>query len=375
MKILFTGGVTGGHFYPIIAIAKEVQKIAKEEHALPPKMYFMAPGPYDTRLLFENEIEFIQAPAGKMRRYFSIANFFDLIKTFIGIIKAVISVFSVYPDVVFGKGGYGSFPALLAARLFNIPVIIHESDTVPGKVNSWAGKFATRVATSYPETTKLFPEKEVAWTGQPMRHEVTLPIKEGAHEFLKLEKDVPIILILGGSQGAQRLNDVILDLLPKLLNKYQIIHQTGEANYKDVLSTASVVLEKHEHGTRYRPFAYLNELALRMSAGVSSVVVTRAGSTLFEIASWGLPSIVVPIPEDVSHDQTQNAFAYARTGAANVIEEKNLTSSILDFEIEKILNNQELRENMSKSAREFAKLDASRKIAKAIFETAIKHEV
>ncbi|MEK7567955.1 MAG: UDP-N-acetylglucosamine--N-acetylmuramyl-(pentapeptide) pyrophosphoryl-undecaprenol N-acetylglucosamine transferase [Patescibacteria group bacterium] len=375
MKILFTGGVTGGHFYPIIAIAKEIQKISKEEHALPPKLYFMAPGPYDSRLLFENEIEFIGTPAGKMRRYFSFANFFDIFKTTFGVLRAIISVFYIFPDVIVGKGGYGSFPALLAAKLFRIPVVIHESDTIPGRVNAWAGKFATRVATSYPETAKLFEVNKTAWTGQPVRKEVTMPIKDGAYEFLKLEKEIPIILILGGSQGAQKLNDVVLNLIPKLLLKYQVIHQTGEKNYKEILNTASVVLEKNEHATRYRPFPYLNELALRMSAGVSSVVVTRAGSTLFEIASWGLPAIVVPIGEDVSHDQTQNAFAYARSGAASVIEEKNLTSSILNFEIEKILNNQQLQENMKKSALGFAKPDATRKIAKAIFEIAIKHEM
>lgn len=374
MKILFTGGGSGGHFYPIIAIAKEIQNIVKEEHALPPKLFYMAPEPYDRQLLFENNIEFLQAPAGKLRRYFSIANFFDIFKTLAGILRAVFSVFAIYPDVIFGKGGHGSFPALVAAKLFRIPVVIHESDTTPGRVNAWASKFAQKIATSYPETVKYFPESKTAWTGQPIRVEITMPIKEGAEEFLKLEKGIPTILIIGGSLGAEKINDAILDLLPQLLNKYQVIHQTGQANFQDVAGAASVILENHEHPTRYRPFNYLNELALRMSAGIASLVITRAGSTLFEIATWGKPAIVIPIPADISHDQTENAFAYARSGAGVVIEEKNLTPSILNFEIERILNDKNLLASFSESALKFGKSDSAKKIARAIVDIALSHE-
>ncbi|MDO8492918.1 MAG: UDP-N-acetylglucosamine--N-acetylmuramyl-(pentapeptide) pyrophosphoryl-undecaprenol N-acetylglucosamine transferase [bacterium] len=374
MKILFTGGVTGGHFYPIIAIAKEVNKVAKEEHALPPELYFMAPGPYDSRVLFENNITFVRAPAGKIRRYFSIANFFDLFKTAFGVIRAVFSVFSIYPDVIFGKGGHGSFPALLAGRIFRIPVIIHESDSAPGRVNSWAGKFAERIAVSYPEAASYFPKDKAVWTGHPIREEIMQPIKEGAREFLKLEPLAPVILILGGSQGAEAVNNAVVDALPKLLNNYQIIHQTGEKNFKSVVETASVVLENHPHLSRYKPFSYLNELAMRMSSGLASLVVTRAGSTIFEVASWGTPAIVIPIGEEVSHDQTKNAFSYARSGAGIVIEEKNLTSHILEFQIDKLMQNKEELEKMSLAAKAFAKQDAAHKIAKVIFGIAMTHE-
>ncbi len=152
MKILFTGGGTGGHFYPIIAVAKEIQKVTKQEKLLAPELYYMAPTPYDARELFENNILYQKIAAGKMRRYFSIRNFFDLFKTGWGVLSAVFAVFSLYPDVIFGKGGYGSFPVLLAAKLFRIPVIIHESDVKPGRVNTWAGKFAYRVMISHPDT-------------------------------------------------------------------------------------------------------------------------------------------------------------------------------------------------------------------------------
>lgn len=374
MKILFTGGVTGGHFYPIIAIAKKIKSIANEEKMLPPRLYFMAPSPYDERQLFENDITYIAAPSGKIRRYFSIKNFTDVFKTAFGVIKAIFEVFSIYPDVVFGKGGHGSFPALVAARIFGIPVIIHESDTSPGKVNAWAGKFADKIALSYPDTAEFFPEGKTAWTGQPIREEIMMPIKEGASEYLKLESETPVILILGGSQGAQKLNDAILDALPDLLTKYQVIHQTGEEKFKEVVGTASVVLENNPHANRYKPFAYLNELAMRMCAGVASLVITRAGSALFEIATWEVPAIVIPIPEDVSRDQTGNAFAYARSGSGMVIEEKNLSPKLLFFEVDKLLQDSNRLNAMKLATKSFAKKDASDKIARAIFAIASKHE-
>jgi UDP-N-acetylglucosamine--N-acetylmuramyl-(pentapeptide) pyrophosphoryl-undecaprenol N-acetylglucosamine transferase len=204
MKILFTGGGTGGHFYPIIAVSQAIRERIKERRIISPQQYFMAPSKYNPRALFDNELEFVQVPAGKIRRYFSILNFTDIFKTLAGCIKAVISMYRIYPDVVFGKGGYASFPALFAAKLLHIPVIIHESDSSPGRVNAWAGKFARKIAISYPDSATYFTKKEgvVALTGCPVRTEVAQPLSNGAHEFLQLEQNTPVVLILGGSQDA-----------------------------------------------------------------------------------------------------------------------------------------------------------------------------
>src|ERR1035437_10185213 len=149
MKILFTGGFTGGHFYPLIAVAEAVRERCKERKIIPPTMYYMAPNKYNARALFDNELEFVQIPAGKIRRYFSILNVTDLFKTAIGCVMALFKMYSLFPDVVFAKGGFASFPALFAAKMLRIPVIIHESDSKPGRVSAWAGKFAKRIAVSY----------------------------------------------------------------------------------------------------------------------------------------------------------------------------------------------------------------------------------
>jgi UDP-N-acetylglucosamine--N-acetylmuramyl-(pentapeptide) pyrophosphoryl-undecaprenol N-acetylglucosamine transferase len=375
MRILFTGGGTGGHFYPIIAVAEELNSIIKEKHLLGAELFFMAPHPYNAGVLFEHGITYKKNNAGKLRRYFSVLNFFDLFKTGWGVLQSIIEVYKLYPDVVFAKGGYASFPVLLAAKILRIPVVIHESDSTPGRVNAWAGKFAEKIAISYPEAAKYFPADKVALTGNPVRKEVTVPITEGAREFLKLENNIPVIFILGGSQGARILNETILEDLGNLVSKYEVIHQTGKNNFEEVKATAEAVLFDSKNKNRYKPYDYLNELAMRMAAGVSDVVISRAGSTIFEIAAWGVPSIIIPIPEEISHDQRKNAFAYARTGAAEVIEEGNLTAHILQSEITRIISNQEDKEKMKAAAKAFYKPDAGKIIAEEILKIALSHEI
>jgi UDP-N-acetylglucosamine--N-acetylmuramyl-(pentapeptide) pyrophosphoryl-undecaprenol N-acetylglucosamine transferase len=334
MKILFTGGMTGGHFYPIIAITQALQEHAKTKKILAPKFYYMAPTKYNPRALFDNEIEFVQVPAGKTRRYFSILNFTDMFKTGYGVISAIFKMYSIYPDVVFGKGGYASFPALVAAKILRIPVIIHESDSTPGRVNMWAAKFAKKIAISYPEAATYFKTDKVAFTGNPIRQEIITPLSNGAREYLKLEEVIPVILILGGSQGSQNINDAIIDSVAELVKRYQIIHQTGRNNFQVVKDTISVVLKNNPNASRYHSFDYMDILTMRMSAGISDLVISRAGSTIFEIATWHLPSIIIPLPKAISHDQENNAFSYARIGACTVIEEDNLSSHVLISKIE-----------------------------------------
>jgi UDP-N-acetylglucosamine--N-acetylmuramyl-(pentapeptide) pyrophosphoryl-undecaprenol N-acetylglucosamine transferase len=378
MKILLTGGGSGGHFYPLIAVAEELNEIAKENRLLRPELFYLSTEPYNEGLLFENNIEFRQIDAGKIRRQLSPANIFlnflDLFKIFFGVLESLWIVFSIYPDVVFAKGGYASFPAMFAARILRIPVIIHESDNAPGKVNKWAGRFATRIALSYPEAAQYFPPGKTAYTGNPIRKEVAEVLDAGAYEYLKLEPGIPTLLILGGSQGAQHINETIMDILPQLVEKYQVIHQIGKRHFKVITETRDVVLQGNPHKARYKPMEYLNVLELRMSAAISNLIISRAGSTIFEIAVWGKPSIIIPIPEPTSHDQRGNAYAYARSGSAEVIEEKNLTPHVLFAEIDRLLQNPAELEKMSLSAASFARKDSAKLIAQEIVSIALEHE-
>lgn len=374
MKILFTGGGTGGHFYPIIAVAEALHDLARERKLLEPELFYAAPDPYDRELLLANNIKFVPTAAGKMRRYFSVLNVIDYFKTGWGVFRAVLRVFFLYPDVVFGKGGYASFPTLLAAKLFRIPVIIHESDAAPGKVNTWAGSFAEKIAVSYQDAAKFFPKEKVAYTGNPVRKAALVPAREGGREFLKLEPNVPVVFVMGGSQGAQAINDLIIAALPQLLDHYQVVHQVGPANVEDVEGRARVVLATAPHPNRYKPYGYLNDLAMRMAAGTADIVISRAGSTIFEIASWGLPSIIVPLPTAAEDHQTKNAYAYARAGACSVMEQSNMTPGLLISEIRRLLENEPVKHAMQNAARNFARVDAAALIANALVDIALSHE-
>ena len=379
MRILFTGGGTGGHFYPIISVAEELNKLAKDKRLLDLELFYMSPTPYNPGVLFEHGIIYKKNSAGKVRRaagvLSSLRNFTDLFKTAWGILVSLVEVYRLYPDVVFGKGGYASFPALLAAKLLRIPVVIHESDTIPGRVNMWAGKFAEKVAVSYREGAQYFPAEKVAYTGQPVRDDITRPIVAGAREFLQVEENIPVVLILGGSQGAQKINEAVLEGLKKLVEHYAVVHQVGPNNIVEAKATAEAILFDSPYKNRYKPFDYLNPLALRMAAGVASVVVSRAGSTIFEIASWRVPAIIIPINEQVSHDQHTNAYAYARAGACEVIEEKNLRPNILVAEIERLATDEPTRTKMIEAAKAFYKPDAAKLIAEEILKIALSHEI
>jgi UDP-N-acetylglucosamine--N-acetylmuramyl-(pentapeptide) pyrophosphoryl-undecaprenol N-acetylglucosamine transferase len=375
MKILLTGGGTGGHFYPLIAVAESINKIVKDEKLLPVQLFYMSDSPHDADMLLENNIEYIKISAGKSRRYFSILNFFDFFKTFFGVIDATIKVFNLYPDVIFSKGAYSSFPVLFAAKILRIPVVVHESDSAPGRTNAWAAKFAQRIAVSYPEAAKYFDSKKVAVTGNPVRKSIQmLPARDDARKFLNLMEDIPTILILGGSLGAKIINDQIMSILPALVEKYYVIHQVGKANIEEILGTSGVVLADNKLKNRYRPFDYLDDLNMSMSAGASSLIVSRAGSAIFEIAYWGIPSIIIPIADTNGDHQRQNAYNYARSGGAIVIEEINLSPNILLSEITRIMDDNNLQKKMSEGAKSFIKGDAADLIAHEIIKIGLQHE-
>src|SRR3989338_3655239 len=375
MKIVFTGGGTGGHFYPIIAVAQKVNQLIDEENILGAKLYFLSNDPYDKEVLFENGILYEEIKTGKMRTYISFKNFLDFFKILFGTINAVFKLFSIYPDVVFGKGGYGSFPTIFAARLLRISTMIHESDSAPGRVNKWAGHFALKVAVSFKEAAEYFPKAKVAWTGQPIRTEIENPApRSEALKYFKFESDLPTIVILGGSQGAELINNTVIDALPRLVKNYQIVHQTGVLNFKTVSGQADVTLHENPNKVRYFPIAFLNPLGLKMAAGAATIIISRAGSTLFEIASWGIPSILVPFKESNAQHAMKNAFTYAHAGACNVIEEPNMTAGILISEINNMIDDQARYKKMSESAKLFGKKNAAMTIARALVNAALSHE-
>lgn len=372
MKILLTGGGTGGHFYPMIAVARALKKQAELENIAKVELFFASDSPYDPSLLLGEGIRFLSMPSGKLRRYFSFKYISDFFKTAFGILISFWKIYSVMPDVVFSKGGYSGFPALFWARVFKIPTIIHESDSVPGIVNDWAAKWAARIAVSFPESIKYFEGRDIALTGNPVRSQIIGGNLREALEQFKLEENLPTLLILGGSQGAERINEAIISALPDLVKNYQLIHQTGKANFEDVSARTNIVLEKSEFKSRYHVYPFLDENDLRNASCASSLVISRAGaSAIYEIAAWALPSIIIPIQESARNHQRQNAYAYARAGGCEVLEETNLSPHLLIAQVEKILNNPDKIKKMKEAAQAFSRLDAADRIAKEIIKLGV----
>ena len=382
MKIIFTGGGTGGHFYPIIAVAQKLNLLLERENIADVKLFYMSTDPYNENLLAENKIIFKKVTAGKLRTYFSIKNFIDPFKTAWGTVKVFFQMFFLFPDAVFSKGGFASVPALVAARFFRIPVIIHESDSAPGRANAWAGKFAEKVAISYPEAAQYFPEGRTALTGNPIREELLQPSGKDAFKELGLDPNVPVLLVLGGSLGAQKINEQMVTLAPRLVEKYQVIHQTGPKNQAEVELLINGLLTKGVYGSkegnpnagRYHVYGYLDGEKMRMAAEAATIVVSRAGSAIFEIAAWNIPAILIPITDTNGDHQRKNAFSYMRAGGAIVIEEANLAPNLLHTEIDDLMADAPKRFAMKEAAKAFSKTDAAEKIAEQIVEVLLSHQ-
>lgn len=367
MKIVITGA-GGGHFYPLIAVVERIYKESFVQKIVQPEVFFISDKPYDEKALVELSIKFIKVPAGKLRVYPSLETITDFFKTFYGMIRAIFVLYKIYPDVVFTKGGYASFPTLFAARLLSIPVFVHESDTIPGRTTKWAGKFATRVALSYPEASLFYPKDKTALTGQPVRDSMIPPQN---YERNYGTKERPVILIIGGSQGSQAINDAVLKVLPELLNTYDIVHQAGTSKLDDVKIISTSILKDHPYKDKYYVEGFID---VALFYPKCDLAITRAGSMIFELALWQLPMIVIPIPESISRDQRSNAYTAASLGVATVIEEDNLSSAVLINEIKKILDDKNTYKKMSSSCKTFnLSREASSIIAREIISIGLSH--
>jgi len=370
MRIVFTGGGTGGHFYPLIAIAESIRENALSSQA---ELYYIGPEPYDKTSLDSQNIQFVSCPSGKMRRYFSFKNFTDFFKVIFGFFVALFKLFWIYPDVIMSKGGYTSVPVVLASWFLRIPVVVHESDVHPGRSNKIGGIVAQYIAISYPDTIEDFPKEKTALTGIPFRS-ILKTTTEDPLTKLGVDPSLPLILVLGGSSGAERVNNLILESLDELLPKYTIIHQTGKEHYKTVVDSATELITNENIRSRYIPTAFLDPEKMNLALDGASLIISRAGSgTIFEIALHGTPSILIPIPEKISHDQRTNAYTYARATGAVVLEEGNLRDDLLAAEVNRIMGDQEIYSKMSEGARSFTPTDAAEKISDILRQITADH--
>ena len=370
MKILFTGGGTGGHVVPIIAITRELRRIwSKKDLQF---FYLGSKDEFGRVLLSQEGIKVKEVMTGKIRRYMgwksALENFADIcFKIPIGILQSFFYIFFRTPDFIFSKGGFGSIPGVIAGKMLFVPVFLHESDIVPGMANRFLSQFALEIFVSFPKT-EYFPLKKMILIGNPVRKEVLEGSREEAENLFRITSDKPVVLILGGSQGAQRINDKILEVLPDILEDFELFHQCGDKNYEEVKAQAKVMMKKGQE-VFYHLSSFFKEPELRQVYAVCDFIVSRAGSgSIFEIAATGKPSILIPLPEAAQNHQVKNAYAYQAAGACLVIEEGNFTSHFFAERLKGLFSQPEELRKMAQSAREFARPEAAKIIASYLAE-------
>lgn len=369
MKIILAGGGTGGHTFPLIAVSREIKK-----HSLN-SVEFLYLGPKDRFASYFLEKEAVKTSfcnAGKIRRYGGISTFFQNVKDIffnipIGIVQSFITLFFYMPDIIFSKGGFGSLPVVFAGTLLGIPIVMHESDVIPGQSNRMLSSFAFKIYVAFPEKqTSFFPLKKMVHTGNPVRESVLEGSQNKAKEIINLKYEKPTILILGGSQGSKRINELVIQIIPEMLKFFEIIHQTGHEDYERVKSQISALIPD-ELKPEYHVYPFLDEGEMQNAYAAADVIIARAGSgTIFEISAIGRPSILIPLPESAQNHQLKNALTYAKlTGSAIVIEEKNLTPNFFLAELKNIFQFKNIAE-LGRKAKQFSVPNSAEIIAKDI---------
>lgn len=347
LKIILTGGGTAGHIWPIVSVIDELKKSPEND-----VLYVGSSNGPEKEIASNAQIPFRGLLVGKWRGYFSLSNILDLGKTFIGLIQAYFLLNGFKPDLIFAKGGYVTFPVLYWAKKFHLPLVIHESDVIPGKANRWAANFAQKICVGYPtQYYKEFPIEKMSYTGTPIQKDFFIDHSKAS--------SIPTILITGGSQGSMKINQILGQILPDLLESYEIYHLTGDKNFVDIVKQNNVT------NSHYHPIGFTSDMAKIMSN--SDLIVTRAGAnTLAEISALKKASILIPYPGASSDHQTANANVYKENGAAQVLKEIDLTSESLLNTINRLMPDAPARNQMGVNAHKLAKLAAAQDIAKII---------
>ena len=365
-RVVLSGGVSGGHTYPLIAVARVLRKRYPQGIEL---LFLGGGGVFEQTAMEAEGIPMRRILYGKMRRYFSFLNYLDFFKLPLGILQALWHLLLFMPDVVFSKGGAASVPVVLAARFYRIPVLIHDSDSVAGRANAWLGKWVQKVAIAYPSAAQYFPSGKTALTGNPVREEILSGSKERARERFGLDPQKKTLVLFGGSQGAHGLNNALLRVLPLLLTRgVQIIHQTGSNHLKGVLALAAELGVPTESGS-YHPIDFLSAGEIGDTLAVADIVVSRAGAgSIAEIAACRKALVLVPLPSAANDEQRKNAYDIAEIGGALVLEEANLGEHLFLENLENLLNNDDLRAEMGERLHVFYHPDAAERIADGLID-------
>ena len=325
-KILLTGGGSAGHVTPNIALFPSLKDLGYEIQYI---------GSYDgieKKLIEELGIPYTGISSGKLRRYMSAKNFSDPFRVIKGYSEAKKFLKKYKPDIVFSKGGFVSVPVVKAAKKYKIPVIIHESDMTPGLANKLSMSSASIVCYNFPETAEYLPQEKSRLTGTPIREELKHGNKLHGLDLCGFNANKPVVMVVGGSLGAQAINSSVRDALPELLKTYQIVHLCGKGKVDDSFLDIE----------GYKQFEYIKDEMKDLFA-MADLIISRAGANaICEIAALRKPNILIPLPATASRgDQILNAASFEKQGFSVVLPEEDVTTKNLIDSIHDLYNSRQ----------------------------------
>lgn len=362
MKIFLIGGGTGGATAPVLAVGEALQALRPSV-----KIYLIGNNGIEKKMIAKSKLplEYLSIPAGKWRRYFSFMNFLDLFKIAAGFFKSLFLINKYRPDVIFGAGSFVQVPMAWAAYIKKVPIVIHQPDFEVLLSTRLAAPLARAVTLSFAGTEKDLPEfsglfrktkkSKIHVSGNPVRKEIFGGSREQGLKTFGLNKDYPVVMVVGGSQGAQGLNDIVISAAPTLVKYVQIVHIKGTKGGK-----GKDYSHPHYHGC-----AYLGN-DLRDAYAAADFVICRGGiSTITELSALGKASMIVPFPNS---PQEINAELLAETKSAVVVFEEFLNAELLVKLVRKVLWNNEAMQAMRENIKSLLPRNADKKIAKIILE-------
>lgn len=366
-KFVFTGGGTGGHIMPLLATKQNLSEYDTEI------LYIGEKGGREEAMAKREGMKFAGILAGKWRRYYSAEsttqNIIGLFKTALGFFQALWMLGKFHPKAIFAKGGYVSLPVVLAGKLLNIPIMVHESDMVVGATNKIAFTMANTILTGFPlnfyDFSKLANIKaRKVYTGIPLENDFyESQISSEDYHFFHFEKDKPVLLITGGIQGAHKINKLIEGILEKLLKDWQIVHLSGETDYPRFKQIKEKLEKNKKHYALFSTLGIERVFAMR----IADCIITRgSATTLAEISLMGKPAIIIPLTNAAGDHQNKNAQFYKKAGAAIVLDEDKITDDELLIEINGLHKDKSEKEAMSKKMASIAKVEAGRLISEEL---------
>lgn len=341
-KIVLTGGGTAGHVTPNIALLPHLKKAGYE-------VFYM--GSYDgieKRLIADFDIPYTGISTGKFRRYLDVKNLTDPFRVVKGYSEAKKYLKELKPDVVFSKGGFVSVPVVRAAAALKIPCIIHESDMTPGLANKLCIPVAAKVCCNFPETLQNLPTAKAVLTGSPIREELASGNRLDGLKLCGFSANKPVVMVVGGSQGAASVNAAVRKALPMLLEDFQVVHLCGKEKIDDSLFTLS----------GYKQFEYLKG-ELKDVFAMADVVISRAGANaICELLALAKPNILIPLPAAKSRgDQLLNARSFASQGFSIVLDEEDLTENTLVEKVQELYCSRQTYIEAMKQSRQLNAID------------------